>query len=73
MTPKLARADDLRKALEDRIPSPFVGRYDMLSEYRHWLQKHGIPAETTDGWPSEDAYDRSNVAAFLVDFQRDSH
>lgn len=64
---KLQRADDLRCSLERGI-APLEAHFDMLSRYRLWLDKNQIEAETTDGWPSEHAYDEKNIAAFLGPF-----
>lgn len=38
---------------------------DWLGKYRSWLDKNGIPAEV-DGWPSPEAKDEANIAAFIA-------
>lgn len=60
---KLQRADDLRVTLEGTITEKVTLRYDMLSVYRSWLDREGIPAEV-NGWPSEEAYDFQTINRF---------
>jgi len=59
---KMARANRLKEELESKLTVR-----DVLSEYRKWLDRNGIPAETTDGWPTEHAYNKDNINAFLTD------
>jgi hypothetical protein len=41
--------------------------HDFLREYRTWLDSHGIPAESEDGWATRQAWDKENVHAFIWD------
>jgi len=40
----------------------------MLGEYRTWLDKNHIPAESEYGWPRPQVFDAKNVDAF-IEFQ----
>jgi len=42
--------------------------HDMLGEYRTWLDKNHIPAESEYGWPRPQVFDAKNVDAF-IEFQ----
>ena len=44
--------------------------HDLLGEYRTWLDKRGITAETEYGWPTEQAYDDENINAFTAVWAR---
>ena len=39
--------------------------HDMLREYRTWLERNGIPAESKYGWPLPAVYASANVEAFI--------
>ncbi len=61
---KLDRANKLREQLQRLCE---VGNeVDILSKYRQWLDHNNIPAETTDGWPTEQAYELQNVQMFSI-------
>jgi hypothetical protein len=57
-SPQMLRAIALEQKLRDLTG---LQKADVLSMYRSWLDRHAIPAEGTDGWPTEDAYDDANV------------
>jgi len=62
---QLDRANRLRLSLEDKIGD----KQDVLSLYRKWLDGNGIPAERSDGWPTEHAYALDNIKSFVKDMQ----
>jgi len=41
--------------------------HDMLGEYRAFLDKQHIPAESKYGWPLPAVFDANNVEAFISD------
>lgn len=54
------------EALERKFHKELHGHdIDWLSEYREWLDENGIPSET-DGWPSEQAYNETNIGNFIA-------
>lgn len=65
---KLNRADGLRVRLEELTTQALLARLDMLSKYRRWLDQEGIPSEV-EGWPSEEAYDETNILKFAEKWQ----
>ncbi len=38
---------------------------DILNDYRIWLDKHNIPAETKFGWPRPEVFDAGNINAYV--------
>jgi hypothetical protein len=42
-------------------------RFDILGEYRLWLDQHEIPAESPSGWPLPAVFDAENIKAFIAD------
>lgn len=40
--------------------------HDMLGEYRSWLDREGIPAESKHGWPMPQVFKQENVEAFIT-------
>jgi hypothetical protein len=65
--PRLVRADELRLTLHTKTGMSFR-QADLLSDYRQWLDAHGIEAEMPDGWPSAEVYLDGNINAFLADY-----
>ncbi len=61
---RLPRADELRFDLMQRTGGTAHRSIDILNEYRTWLDFRKIPAETEDGWPTEEAYNDANRQAF---------
>lgn len=39
--------------------------HDMLGEYRTWLDRNHIPAESKYGWPLPAVFDSKNIEAFI--------
>lgn len=46
------KADRLRL----RLIKELNGKSDVLGDFRKWLDRNGIKAENSDGFPSEEAY-----------------
>lgn len=63
---KLHRAENLESHLK-KIIDPY-NQYDVLGLYRKWLDENKILAETEDGWPTEEAYQKTNIDAFCNQF-----
>ncbi len=38
---------------------------DILSDYRIWLDKNKIPAETEFGWPRPEVFNEANINAYI--------
>lgn len=58
---QMKRADALRQHLET---NSHVDRCAM-QDYSEWLVENGFSAETSGGWPSNDAYRQENIIAYI--------
>jgi len=62
----LADCDALTDYLFERTNLP-RHRFDMLGEYRLWLDQHEIPAESKSGWALPSVFEEVNIEAFIAD------
>lgn len=59
---EMAKVDAMARTIRDALGQP---RVDWLGRYRSWLDRHGIPAEGEDGWPTPEAYDGDTLGRFI--------
>ncbi len=44
-------------------------KIDFLCDYRKWLDRNKISAETEHGWPTENVFSATNVNAYLSEWK----
>lgn len=61
----LKDCDTLRIELEKKTG---IDSIDQLCNYRKWLDRMGIKAETEWGWPTTKVFDEVNINKYIKDY-----